>query len=183
MFRLLKNIFGPDHPAENPEKIEAPSTLIREEQLAPQSVLHQQTGVSYKPALVNQLQEDHQKLLVLFGEIQGAAAKGQFKLLRNKMTDFKNMLNSHLLVENMHFYAYVSSLYAEDEENATTIHEFRREMGGISRVVKDFLKKYENIDNLAELPAFQTNLTAIGEALVKRVQREEKDLYSLYLPR
>lgn len=188
MFEFLKNLFGyGDDGAEKQNQyteasqIEAThnASVAESSNISPQ----QTTGVSYKPDLVPQLKQDHQKLLVLFGEIQKAAGRAEFNTLQARLSDFKNALNGHLLVENMHFYAYVSALYAMDEDNAATIHEFRREMGGISRVVKDFLKKYESINSLPELATFQTDLSGIGEALVKRIEREEGQLYSLYLPR
>jgi hypothetical protein len=63
------------------------------------------------------------------------------------------------------------------------MHEFRHEMDGIGRVVVGFLTKYREIGIHPELAGeFSKDFTAIGEALVGRIRREEDTLYPMYAP-
>lgn len=67
----------------------------------------QQNGISYDPALVPKLKNDHQQLLALFGKIAKTADSGQFDKLPAQLKQFKFSLQTHLVTENVRFYVYV----------------------------------------------------------------------------
>ena len=139
------------------------------------------TEIRYNPNLVNKLEDDHQELLGIFGEINEAFAVADYSLVTDKLKEFKRGFLDHILVENVSLYVYMKSAFHDDEANIDLIQEFRSEMDGIGKVVRAFLLKYETIGVDKDLASsFGAELAGIGEALVARIKREEGTLYPLY---
>ena len=138
--------------------------------------------VSYDPQLIDQLKHDHGELLQIFGQVGAAHQAREYALVAKHLHAFKLALQGHILSENVRFYAYLQGNLLKDSDEASLMHEFRREMNTIARGVTDFLKEYGgegrlSTDNHAE---FAQNLGEVGALLVQRIEREERNLYPLY---
>ena len=60
---------------------------------------------------------------------------------------------------------------------------FRSEMNAIARAVANFIKTYRRLGvDQATLADFLVELRQVGLLLLKRIEREEKELYTLYRP-
>lgn len=140
-------------------------------------------SLKYDATLISKLKQDHQALLAQFAEIQQARQQQDYVGVQKRLHDFKMLLSAHLLAENVRFYAYVKRGLAHDPHNFQIMADFWKEMQGIGKVVMQFLDKYETSVFTPELKAsFETELAAIGEALVGRIRHEEESLYTLYQP-
>lgn len=86
-------------------------------------------------------------------------------------------------MENVKFYAYLEQSMRHDTHSLSVVREFRRDMNDIANAVISFCKKYERPEFTRESKeSFKKGYQGIGQALVRRVQLEERDLYSLYAP-
>ena len=152
--------------------------------VAPQKSANSQ-GISFKPALVNELKNDHIRLVTLFGQMwDDCFAKGDYEKLGQVLESFKYEFQTHILKENVNFYAYLEQTLTGDNHSLAVIREFRRDMNDIANTVIKFCRKYKSEFFSSELKKeFQKDYSAIGEALTKRVTLEERDLYPMYQPR
>lgn len=140
-------------------------------------------GPSYDSGLVPALKNDHQELVALFEQIGRTYEARRFHEIAALLTAFKTRLEAHLLTENVRFYNYVESTLRDDAENLALIRDFRREMNTIARGVIDFVKKYQaNGNNESLMHGFLADYRTVGGLLVQRIQREEGNLYPLYMP-
>lgn len=138
---------------------------------------------SYDSGLVPALKNDHQELISLFEQIGRTYEARRNHEIPALLTAFKTRLEAHLLTENVRFYNYVESTLRDDAENLSLIRDFRREMNTIARGVIDFVKKYQaSQDPDLLLHGFLADYRTVGGLLVQRIQREEGNLYPLYMP-
>lgn len=152
---------------------------------SPQAEVHTAPGtqIRYSPDLIASLQNDHQTLLGLYGEINTAFEEKRYADVSSMLTTFRSGLNAHLLTENVRLYIYLDRSLAGDATSSELIHGFRKEMDEIAKVALGFLRKYEAIgvdEDLAD--HFATDFATIGKVLVERIQKEESTLYPLYMP-
>lgn len=141
------------------------------------------TEIRYAPDLVDNLKQDHQTLLGLYGEIQNAFDNKDYTAVSAMLEKFKSGLQGHLLTENVRLYIYLDRSLASDPVNSDLIRGFRREMDDIAKVAMKFLNKYSTIgvdEHLAE--HFANDFATIGAVLGERIQKEESVLYPLYMP-
>lgn len=140
------------------------------------------TEIRYSPTLINELQIDHQQLLVLYMAIKSSFEAGDYPTVSEKLNEFRTGLQGHLLTENVRLYIYLDRMLGQDEMNSELIRSFRREMDGIGKAVLNFLKKYEAIGVDKDLaPSFAKDFSAIGVVLTERIKKEESVLYPLYM--
>ena len=144
----------------------------------------QKESLDYNDNLINMLKNDHQTLFELYGDIQKQFEKdNDFEKMKICINDFKLALEIHLMVEDTQLYGYIK----RTNENNVMISEFiddvQHEMESIATEAMIFIKKYtdhklydENLDNFLE------DLGGIGTVLTKRIEMEEKRLYTLYQP-
>ncbi|OBS08211.1 hemerythrin domain-containing protein [Acidihalobacter prosperus] len=141
-------------------------------------------GIRYSADLVPRLKSDHQELLVIYRAIESHFSQGDLPGTVARLSDFRYLLQDHLLTENVRFYLYLGQQFAHDATNAELIRGFRQEMDAIGRVVLRFLDRYEKLAENPELAdTFLGELGQIGAVLSKRIKKEEQTLYPLYMPR
>jgi hypothetical protein len=141
------------------------------------------TEIYYDPMLVVELKRDHQRLLGLYVHIKERFEQGDFAALTRDLGEFRLLLQEHLLTEKIRLYIYLEHALGQDAETLELIRRFKQEMDAIGREVTRFLRKYEALDANPGLAGdFQRELDNIGGILNKRIQAEENQLYSLYLP-
>ena len=172
MLDMLRRIIG------QPAKPEPSPTPVRNGVSPPPP-----RGPSYDSGLVPSLKNDHQELVALFEQIGRTYEARRFHEIPALLTAFKTRLEAHLLTENVRFYNYVESTLRDDAENLALIRDFRREMNTIARGVIDFVKKYQSSNDADGLMhGFLADYRTVGGLLVQRIQREEGNLYPLYMP-
>ncbi|BFM12371.1 hypothetical protein R50072_25240 [Simiduia litorea] len=140
------------------------------------------TSIPYDPNLIAALEADHSKLVELYGKMwdEGFDKKNYVKLSRI-LGEFKSLFQGHLLKENVRFYVYLEQSLGGDKHTLAVVKEFRSDMNDIANAVIGFCKRYGKGQFTAAMELqFKKDYTAIGEALTRRVQSEERDLYSLY---
>ena len=147
-------------------------------------VTSKKKGIAYDDGLIDNLEKDHELLVELFGKIwKNGFEAGDFETLATHISEFKTLFQSHLLKENVKFYAYLEQSMRHDSHSLGVVREFRRDMNDIANAVISFCKKYERPEfTKAAQESFKEEYQGIGQALVRRVQLEERDLYSLYSP-
>lgn len=138
---------------------------------------------TFSPQLIDNLQGDHAELLELYAEMEKLALAGRYASVPPALHGFKTAFDLHILNENLHFYCYVEERLAQDPGRLAFIRGFRAEMNAIARTVVNFARKY----NMAGVrpsngDEFLAELRQVGAALSARIESEERDLYSLYLP-
>ncbi len=139
--------------------------------------------ISYDAELISKLKTDHAELFRLFGELKSAADRGECSLVPDLLRTFRLTLQTHLMLENVKFYAYLRQTIGTNSQQDNFVVDVKKEMDGIARVVVGFTKTYGTEAVVAEkLEAFKHELEGIGAVLTKRVQLEESRLYTLYLP-
>lgn len=175
MFDIVRNFF---------------SGRPKERQLAPPELANGADGpadrasrkIAYDPNLIASLEQDHETLVRVFGKVWKEGYENEdYDVLANHLNEFKALFQSHLLKENIKFYAYLEQSMHADSHSVGVVREFRRDMNEIANAVISFCKKYSRPEftRLAS-DSFRKEYQAIGQALVRRVQLEERDLYSLY---
>ena len=171
MFGFISDFFsGRDKNAPAPSLAEAPKPGA--------------TTIAYDPNLIAALEADHSKLVELYGKMwdEGFEKKNYVKLARI-LSEFKSLFQGHLLKENVRFYVYLEQSLGKDKHTLAVVKEFRSDMNDIANAVIGFCKRYSKGSFTPAMEAqFKKDYTAVGEALTRRVQSEERDLYSLYQP-
>ncbi len=141
------------------------------------------TSTYFDARLAAQLTADHQQLLQQVQSIRDALRGSDYVVLRELLSDFRITLQAHLLTENVKLYVYLAGHLARDGSNARKVEGFREEMVGIGRMVMDFLRRYSDTPlKIEQVPVFREELDAVANILARRLQREEAELFPLYLP-
>lgn len=138
---------------------------------------------TYAPDLIAGLQAEHRGLLRRLAEIEKLVIGKNYDAIPHSLAAFKSKFNVHVLRENLHCYGYLEQGLADHPAELASVRTFRGEIDAIARSVLDFIEKHRSAGvREANAQEFLTGLRAVGAALVERIQREEKDLYSLYTP-
>lgn len=141
------------------------------------------TTIGYHPGLVDELEEEHRRLLRIFADTRAAFAEGDLAEVAARLEAFHSALAGHLIKEKVRLYVYLEHALAADSPNRAVVRRFRHEMEGIGKTVLAFLDRYRHIAADPALAGdFGADLAAIGEVLVARIGGEEETLYPLYAP-
>ena len=137
--------------------------------------------IQFYPKLVDHLEADHQQLLRLYTNVGNTLNIGEYQLIPGQLNKFKDDLKAHLEAENIRFYGYLEQSLKNKRDEFQAMRNFRKEMRSIERTVIKFLDKWitDGIDTNTS-DEFKAEYDAIGSALVKRIESEEKELYILY---
>ena len=138
--------------------------------------------ISFDPHLIDNLKEDHSKLVDLYGRIwKEGYEKRDYRKLSSLLAEFKSGFQSHLLKENVKFYVYLEQSLQEDVHTLQVVKDFRVDMNDIANAVIQFCKRYQHdIYTLEMEQDFEKDYITIGEVLTRRVGLEENELYTLY---
>ena len=168
MFSFLKRWLGHEATAEPPAEIPRSSAGNR---------------VPYHPNLIEDLKSEHQELVDLLGRVSKALDKGDIKPIPKLLHEFGVRLRAHLLKENVELYVYLTRNLAGDPDNQALIRDLKREMMQIGRSVNQFLETYvDHTWDQERKDKFAEDFAQLTEVLGQRIQVEESDLYTLYLP-
>lgn len=138
---------------------------------------------NHSAKLVPGLESDHGELLKLHHEIERLAEKGSYAALPAALAAYRSKFDLHVLSENLNLYGYLEEKAAGRPEDQELVRGFRSEMNAIARAVVNFIKKYRSMGvDAATVHDFLVELRQVGLLLIKRIEREEKELYPLYRP-
>ena len=156
------------------------------EQQAPPRAQQQQyapgTEIPYDGQLISRFKGHHQSLLKLFNNISLAVKEHDYEQIMQALKKFVNVLEQHVLEENLKLYVYLQKCIHDDDHNEM-ISDMKLEMAQISREVRSFVRHHLQFGvNAVNIEKFGHDLNGIGAALVDRIQREEDALYPLYMP-
>ncbi len=138
--------------------------------------------INFDDGLIDKLKIDHAELLRLHGELKFVSEHGDFSALPDLLKSFRLALQTHVMVENVKFYAYLQQHFAKDADLMAYISDVKREMDSIARAVVKFTNNYASQRlTPGKAAEFRKELDDIGGTLVKRVGLEETKLYTLYM--
>ena len=130
----------------------------------------------YQDKLIQELHQEHKKLFELYTKITNENnPKKKLNLLKKFYYDY----HLHILKEDKQLYSHLLVKYKFVPEKYEFIKQKQEEMKNITSFIEDFAKKYSNLESI-QTEDFKKDLATLGEALTKRVEFEEKELYSFY---
>ncbi len=139
--------------------------------------------IAYDEDLITELKRDHQGLVRILAEISGAAASERYEEIPRLLGRLKIAVQSHIMTENLEFYAFLQHKLGDDRQTAQYVEALRKEMDGVARDVVEFAEAHSSTTLTAESAgAFSHHLREIGEILLRRFEIEETELYPLYAP-
>lgn len=98
--------------------------------------------------------------------------------VRNLLSTLSGKLMMHLAMEDQ--FLYPNLMESNDSQIQTTAARFSTEMGDLVKVFKDYSAKWLNPSTIqANHEAFIKESRAIFQALLKRIDREDRELYPL----
>lgn len=137
---------------------------------------------NYAPELIAGLKVDHAELLRQHAALERMAIEGRYPEIPAAIAELKEKFDGHVLHENLHFYGYIQDK-ARSLQERELIKNFRSEMNPVGHAVVAFVKRYlaSGVTSLNS-QAFRAELHQVGLLLARRIEREEKELYTLYQP-
>lgn len=138
--------------------------------------------IPFYPKLIDHLELDHQNLLNLYIGVGDSLSQKEFQVIPEQLSTFKLDFKAHLDVENIKFYGFLEQRLKGHNELFASLRRFRKEMRSIERTVIKFLDYWMDFGvDRASAATFKAEYNAIGAALVKRIESEEKELYTMYV--
>jgi len=131
----------------------------------------------YQDELINKLNQEHQKLFSLVGEMDEAVEKGKIRKLKKLVNSFKKELELHVLYEDTNLYEHLYLRYHYYEDVRLAIKRKHDEIKGIAVAVQAFIDTHKELHSVDE---FKKDFEGIKQVLVKRVSFEEEVLYDIY---
>jgi regulator of sigma D len=100
----------------------------------------------------------------------------------SQLIKFKNDLLNHLELENKQFYADYLDKKMKRNEDIESTEEFIKQMNDISKIVINFLNKYNSPEIIEQaFSDFRKELLEVSGVLNARIETEEEGIFDLYL--
>ena len=187
IFTLFKKLFSPILKFIHPNNVDGRSIHsqfnINESDLNQDKMIARNVGLSipFYPKLIDHLEADHRHLLQLYVQIERNVKNRKYSLISDQLAGFKEDFVAHLEAENIKFYGFLEQRFKDQSQEFASLRRFRKEMRTIERTVIKFLDHWieYNVDSTS-VNEFKAQYESIGEALVKRIESEEKELYTMY---
>jgi len=135
------------------------------------------SSFSYDKNLIKEFKKDHKKLVKILTKIENGKDATKIKEL---FIVFRTEILGHLLSEDIRLYNYLREHYQNDQNTLTLILEYEKSIKDIQKTVLSFIEFYTQ-DNVKFDNLFKNKLNNIIEALLSRIETEEKNLYTLYV--
>ena len=138
-------------------------------------------GIAYYPDLVQEMVNDHRRLLETYGDLSRAAKMQDLEDFQFTLGNFKRLLTSHLLKEAIKLYIYLRQRLKSDPASYQLISGYKLEMDGITKVAMAFIDEYSEMPpKQVDFAVLNQRIAEIGRVLGDRIRREEAELYPLY---
>ncbi|HET9122823.1 MAG TPA: hemerythrin domain-containing protein [Acidiferrobacteraceae bacterium] len=142
-----------------------------------------QNPIHFDGRLTGLLKDDHRRLIRQLQQLRKLVSRGQYRALPAKLDEFRSLLQTHLMTENVRLYGYLSYALGPYSNDARRAADFRREMYTLGHAVMTFVRRYHETEISAETAGvFGKELTDLAVLLVRRIRREETELFPLYRP-
>ena len=132
--------------------------------------------------LIKKLKKQHENILFLFKNLSSFIEGKDISKTNCMLTllNLRNELVKHLALEDKELYPALNK--SKDKEIKRVSKKFSKEMEDISKVAIDFFNNYSNlkVEELDNEKKFKKEIAALKDAVVLRVELEEKILYPLY---
>ena len=129
---------------------------------------------------IAQLHDEHRELLDLLSQLSEAIARPeaapQVELFDLRMKICATLIG-HLKVEDWSVYPML--IAHPDPAVATTARRFNDEMGGLASTFANYSRRWTTMMIQTHWSSFCSESAEIIEALTRRIEREERELYPL----
>jgi len=137
-------------------------------------------GVPFNPKLIQEFHQNHEDLVKLALDIKKLAESSESAvLIRTQLKTLKVEIFAHFLHEEKTLYKYLRALYKHDNDHRELVDDFNQSMHKIQEQVEAFMEKYTS-SNARYDANFTKSFNSVVMLLAKRIETEEKYLYSLY---
>lgn len=139
------------------------------------------SDASFDAKLIPELVREHKALFDLYAKTIEHAESQSWHEAGSCLKKFKNLLQTHILKENLKLYSLLRASAKGDKITLETLEDFKTEMDRAGQEVGRFARSYDDIaSSPLKRDKFVEDLKAMGPFLIDRVHREENDLYTLY---
>ena len=131
---------------------------------------------------LDNLKRQHADIYEIVAETKELIKKPEFDMHSKNVAMNINVLagklKMHLMNEDK--FLYPKFLNSDDDKLSKKAKEYIEEMGNLSEVYTEFKSKY-NVRSkiMADIPGFMKDANFVFEAIEKRMNKEDKDLYVL----
>jgi len=131
---------------------------------------------------IDDLRATHKELIDIVGELSAMlfvnTVSEKSEEIRQLLSTLLGKLNFHLMMEDKHLYP--DFFKHSDEKIRKVALDFSDEMGGIAPHIQEFRDKWSCANEIKNNPEeFISETRGIFEALAKRIDREDNELYPL----
>jgi len=138
--------------------------------------------VAYDPGLVTALTLQHRSLTALLVKATSLAQQQDFAGVQEILGRFKVELDQHLNREHGEFFPYLAA-HLKGADAKDTLKEARSNSLYIERAVEGFLKHYTGYPvGERTVLRFGMELSGVIEEFCERLEKEEAQIYTLYMP-
>lgn len=138
--------------------------------------------IPYDPGLAVALSHQHRMLTMLLVKASSAAQQDLYDEVRETLVQFKTGLADHLKRESAELHPYLAA-HLKGEDSETLLKEMRANSRYIERAVESFLNHYSSYPvNDRTVDRFNMELSGVSEEFCERIEKEEAELYTLYMP-
>jgi hemerythrin-like domain-containing protein len=127
---------------------------------------------------VSELTRQHEEIALVARQLATAISNsGQYQPIAALRWQLARLLMTHLAMEDRLFYPAMERL--TDAEARTTAAAFKAEMGGLADAFGTYMSHWTDARVAAEWPIFCAETRALLDALARRIERENQQLYPL----
>lgn len=137
-------------------------------------------SLDFHTGLIPELKREHSLLISLFTDVIKLAENQRFDKAMMTLDEFRSVLMNHLINENTKLYLFLNAYYRHKKEFAQ-ISKQRNEVSNITKAFMDFIQQWrlQGLNNNTRA-RFVNQALPLSDALIMRLQAEEKDLFFLY---
>ncbi len=146
------------------------------------TVAEQAPEVLYNPALVMTLTHQHRCLVMQLVKAHSSAQQGLYEEVHQTLDQFQTDLAEHMKRKAAAFHPYVEA-HLRGPDAKDLLREMRANSLFIERAVESFLKHYGSypVTDRTAL-RFGIEISGVSEEFCERLEKEEAQFYSLYMP-
>ncbi|HEY1772614.1 MAG TPA: hemerythrin domain-containing protein [Gammaproteobacteria bacterium] len=141
-----------------------------------------QPEIAYDPGLITALTLQHRSLTSLLVKATSLGQQRDFAGVQTTLEQFKAELDEHLHREHDEFFPYLTA-HLKTEDAKDILKEARSNSLYIERAVESFLSHYAGYPvGERTVLRFGMELSGVIEEFCERLEKEEADIYTLYMP-
>jgi len=133
--------------------------------------------ISKNSAKVTEWKKEHKKMLEIFSNVLSSYKNDDTYKTKKYLADLNQVALQHLMDEDITFTKLLQQARENDQKIVDEITEFRFSFRDVKVALLKFLTKYNNPEEELDKD-FLPTLTSIIDALEKRIEFEETNLYN-----